>query len=156
MNEEIRSITIGFFSGLGILLVFGIPTALIPIGVYTRMIQVTLLDYFFLLASSALIGVYAGLWNHSRRRGKQTGNAAAMGGGVSSFLAVSCPVCNVLLVSLIGVSSVMVFVEPLRPVLGIAGIVLLGTAVYYKYVNMRSARINRGSDILRIRKKEVK
>ncbi len=137
MRIEKKSVMIGILSGLATFLIFGIPTALIPTGIYIRMIEATLLDYYFFLLSSVLIGVYVGLWHHNKYNSRQSGNISVLGGGVSSFLAVSCPICNVILVSLIGVSSVMVFIEPLRPVIGIIGIALLGIAVYYKYREFR-------------------
>jgi hypothetical protein len=140
MNIKTKSMLTALASALVVLLIFGIPTALIPIGVYIRMIEVTILDYLFLLASSALVGTYVGFWSYSRWKGSQGTGAAALGGGAASFFAVSCPVCNVLLVSLIGTTSIMVFLEPLRPILGLVGLIMLGLAVYYKYREFKGCR----------------
>lgn len=132
MENENKSVIVGILSGFGVLMALGIPTALIPSGIYIRMIEVTIFDYFFLLATSMLIGIYIGLWSYKKESGHY-GKKYLIGGSASSFFAVSCPLCNILLVSLIGVSSVMIFIEPLRPVLGVTGLLVLGYLIYVKY-----------------------
>jgi hypothetical protein len=53
----------------------------------------------------------------------------ATAGGVLSFLAVGCPVCNKLVVLAIGISGALSYWAPLQPLLAVASLALLGFAV---------------------------
>ncbi len=132
MNDHTRPVIIGFAVAVGVLLLFGLPTALLPSGLYKRMIPPTLLDYAFLLMSSALIGAFVGLHLRSRRRLGRGESCGAVGGSAAAFLSVSCPVCISILVSLLSAAAVMTYIEPLRIPAGIASIAILGYLVYAK------------------------
>ena len=116
-----------------IVLLFGIPTALIqtPFIPYVRMIPVTMVDYLFLLTNSILLGAYITL-HFSLKQGSGKCNYAAVGGGTTSFLAVSCPICNVILVSLFGATALLTYFEPFRAELGFMAVVILVIAIIFK------------------------
>ena len=48
-----------------------------------------------------------------------------VGAGLASTFAVGCPVCNKIVVALVGVSGALRYFEPLQPVMGAVGVVLL-------------------------------
>jgi len=50
--------------------------------------------------------------------------------GSNSFFSVGCPVCNKLVVLLLGIGGAMTFFNPLLPFLGMASIVLLGVTLF--------------------------
>ncbi len=127
---KLKYLGIGILAGMAIFLAFGIPTAVIPTGLFTRMVPAGILDYIFLIVTSAMLGAYVSLYLYGRRTCSK--DYAAAGGAVPAFLAVSCPACSVILVSLFGMSAVMIYFEPLRPVLGIIGTVILAAALYLK------------------------
>ena len=127
---KLKYLGIGILAGMVVFLAFGIPTAVIPTGIFTRMVPPGILDYMFLVVTSAMLGAYVSLYIYGRRTCSK--DYAAAGGAVPAFLAVSCPACSVILVSLFGMSAVTMYIEPLRPVLGIIGIGILAVALYLK------------------------
>ncbi|MFH1752239.1 MAG: hypothetical protein ABH821_04860 [archaeon] len=118
------SLSIAFF------LLFGVVTNLIPNSLFNRMIETTVLDYFFLVTSSVLLGSYVAVHLYKKNTAKKC-DAVTYSGGVGSFLAFGCPICNKLLVILFGATTLITYFEPYRPVLGFVSIVLLVGALYW-------------------------
>jgi hypothetical protein len=102
-----------------------IPTRLVPNGWFRRMTPTRPQDYVFLAVASVLGGLVVGL----RRRTGGAHDRAAAAGGVGTFLAVGCPVCNQLVVALVGVAGATSVFAPIQPLIGIASIGLLGWAL---------------------------
>jgi len=130
LNKKIKYSVIGLMISIVFFLIMGTPTALIstPLIKYSRMIPATFLDYFFLITTSVLLGTLISLKLYFNSKEKSEYKAAA--GGIAGFIAFSCPICNVLLVSALGSATIMTFIEPLRPVLGIASIIILIYLIY--------------------------
>ena len=100
--------------GVPVALVVGLPTAIVPSGVFVRMTPVRPLDWVLWLASAALAGAL------------QTRLSA---GGLLSVLAVGCPTCNKLAVLALGAGGALTFFAPLQPLLGAVSLVLLAHAL---------------------------
>ena len=98
-----------------------IPARLVPNDLFSRMTPTRPQDYVFWVLGAALTGLVLGL----PRDATNATNAAAMTGGLGTFLAVGCPVCNKIIVALIGVSGATSIFAPVQPVLGIASLALL-------------------------------
>jgi hypothetical protein len=130
-KTNIRSWLIGALSSVAVLLIFGIPTNIIPNRWYTRMIPADIFDYIFLVLSSLLLGTYVGLEYHQRKSNMKC-DVLTCSGGIGSFFALSCPVCIKILVLLFGAAALMTYFEPFRPLLGLLSISVLGIAIYYK------------------------
>ncbi len=111
---------------------FGTVTVLIPNTFFVRMAPITMLDYILLGLTSLLSGLYASFHLHQKKHGNKKCAITAASGGVSGFLGFGCSVCNKVLVLLLGISGVLTYIEPYRPVIGFAGVGLLGYAVYAK------------------------
>lgn len=137
MRNKSKPVLIGLAVAVLFFLSIGIPTAMIPTGLFARMLEVTLLDYLFLVLVSGLIGSYVGLHLYRKRVNVNKQDYAATGGGIVGILAVSCPICNVFLVSLLGASFIMLYIEPSRPILGLIAVAVLGSLVYLKARNLR-------------------
>ena len=131
MDAKIKAWIIGIFSSLGLILVFGVPTALIPNPWFFRMIESNFLDYLFLIVSSMLLGAYFGVHFYKRSIKKICGSSV-VSGGVGSFLAFSCPICNKILVLLFGATALMNYLDPYRPLIGVSSLGLLGGSLYWK------------------------
>ncbi|MBA3263471.1 MAG: hypothetical protein H0T69_13575 [Thermoleophilaceae bacterium] len=109
-------------------LVMGVPTGVVPTSFYTRMTPVTWWDYPVWAVSAALLGLIAATYVRSSPgsaspapdRAKQSVGAALL-----SVFAIGCPICNKLVVALIGVSGALSYFEPIQPLLGAAGLALL-------------------------------
>ncbi|MBI4447939.1 hypothetical protein HY643_03085 [Candidatus Woesearchaeota archaeon] len=119
-----------------IFLVFGIITSLIPTNFFARMTPPTSLDYTFLILTSILLGTYISLYKYQKKYSTKTCTVAAYSGGASGFLGFGCAVCNKILILLLGVTGVLAYVEPYKPIFGLVGVTLLSYAVYIKSKNI--------------------
>ena len=130
MDKKIKFALVATGLSAALFVVLGTPTALVPNPFlhYVRMIPSTLLDYFFLATTSIMLAVLISLKLYYRSE-KQLG-AKEFVGGAAGFVAFSCPICNMLLVALLGGATIMTFIEPLRPVLGLLSITILGYLIY--------------------------
>ena len=131
-KEAIRYLLLGLAFSIGIFMLFGSVTALIPNAFFKRMSQATLLDYIFLAITSLLTGAYISLSIYQKRHISRKCDIAAAGGGIGGFLGFGCAVCNKILVWLLGIGGVLTYVEPYRPFIGSVGIGLMSYAVYKK------------------------
>ncbi|HIG93839.1 MAG: hypothetical protein QT02_C0004G0028 [archaeon GW2011_AR9] len=114
---------------------FGIVTFLIPTPFFTRMTPKTFFDYGYWILTSALFGTYIAFYCYNKKaQAKCTVTAA--GGGIFGFLGFGCAVCNKLLLLLFGAVGVLTYIEPIKPLLGLAGTALLGYAVYQQGRNV--------------------
>ena len=105
-------------------LIIGIPTVLIANGWYIRMTPPRPQDYVVWVLSALLIGLIAGTFVAGKNRTVSMTPAAT--GGMLSYLAVGCPICNKLAVALLGVSGALNLFGPAQLFIGIASVVLLG------------------------------
>ncbi|MFC6837807.1 hypothetical protein [Halomarina ordinaria] len=126
---------------VGAFIVFGVVTALIPNPFYIRKVPRTPLDYLFLSLTSGLLGVYVAQRSNSV---DQNDSRFAVLGSAGGFLAFGCPICNAFLLALFSSSALMTYLDPLRPVLGVVSVVLLGGLVYVRY--SRTCRRCRAED----------
>lgn len=116
-----------------------IPTRLVPNGFFSRMTPTRPLDYIFLIASSALVGLtlalrsvltagvpgHAASWSGS---GGPTGTRTVVS-GIGTVLAVGCPVCNKLVVALLGTGGALSIFAPVQPLIGLASAGLLAVGL---------------------------
>jgi hypothetical protein len=117
-------------------LALGIPTDIVPNPWFVRMIPAETSNYFFWVASSVLTGILLATYVLPR----ETRDRIAAAGAGSSFLgllAVGCPVCNKLVVALLGVSGAFNYFAPMQPFLGAAGLLMAGAALF---VRLRGAQ----------------
>ncbi len=120
---------------LGAAVVIGVPTMLIPTPLFHRMTPTSLLDYVIWGISAGLLGPLLALAILSpssidASASQRSGGLRALLGGILSFLSVGCPVCNQLVVLLLGVGGTMTFFNPLRPFLGSASIMILAVTLF--------------------------
>jgi hypothetical protein len=114
------------YSG-GILALFGIVTATIPNPVFMRMMPASALDFFFLATTAILGGAYLALPSNAC-----TADGKAAGGTLFGLLAFACPICNKLLVMLLGYAALFEWFDPLRPLLGMVSMGVLGLSIVQK------------------------
>ena len=112
-------------------LVIGVPTGVVPTSFYTRMTPVTWWDYPVWAVSAVLIGLIVATYVPvgGPRLAAGDGGRRTVGATVLATFAVGCPVCNKLVVALIGVSGTLNYWAPLQPILGLVGVALLLTGL---------------------------
>jgi uncharacterized membrane protein (Fun14 family) len=104
----------------------GTVSALWENPLFMRMTPTGGFEITLLLLQSALAGIYVGIPRISC--GKRTAGA----GAIIGFLGIACPVCNKVLVLLIGSALLLEYFEPVRLYVALAGVGLLAAAVWIK------------------------
>lgn len=112
-----------------------IPTAIIDNPWFTRMTPVGDDQYFFWVSTSLVQGALMATFLVPSTGGRP-GGGAGIGSGVLGVLAIGCPICNKLVVALLGVSGAFTYFAPIQPILGAAGLLLASAALT---VRMRGA-----------------
>jgi hypothetical protein len=127
----------------------GIPTDVIPNPVFGRPVPVTWWSYPVLVITAILAGLLIATYVRATPIPAQSTDASVdsvtLGpgpgpeaeapsrtgslGGLLSFFAVGCPVCNKLVVIALGTTGAQQWFEPVQPVLAVASILLLGYAL---------------------------
>jgi len=124
---------VGLFAAAASSLVMGIPTGVVPTPLYRRMTAVTWWDYPILAGSALLIGLVAATYVRAgRAQPRARGTSQTFLGGVLSAFAIGCPICNKLVVALIGASGALAYWAPLQPLLGVASVVLIAATLFVR------------------------
>jgi hypothetical protein len=118
-------------------LAVGIPTDLVPNPWFTRMIPPGASNYFFWISTSVLSGALLATYALPRAAKADKAGGAGIGGGVLGLLAAGCPVCNKLVVLLLGVSGALSYFEPIQPLLGAAALIVATTALMVRLRGVR-------------------
>jgi hypothetical protein len=121
-----KDMTRGFGAAVAMFVVLGTLAALWKNPLFMRMTPAGGFEITLLLLQSVLAGVYLGL--PQSPCGKRTAGA----GAIIGFLGIACPVCNKILVLLIGSALLLEYFEPLRLYVALAGAALLALGVWLK------------------------
>lgn len=131
--------------------VVAVPTDLIDTPVFGREVPPTWWSWPALLVSAVLAGLLAATYvrepglelsagavpDEDERRGRVWGGA----GGLLTFFAVGCPVCNKLVLVALGASGAMTYFEPVQPVLSLLAVVLLAWALARRLKAQSTCRV---------------
>ncbi len=124
---------------VGTLLLLGIPAALIPNPVFGRQIEAEPFAYAVWIASAALAGLLIADWlvppdarsGPDPHRGSG-GEAGLTLGGLVAFLAIGCPICNKIVLVLLGTTGALQLFAPIQPILGAASVALLAVTLVWR------------------------
>ena len=130
-----RLVAVALVSTFALALVSAIPTAIIENPWFTRMTPVYANQYFFWIGTSILGGALIASYLSPGAHGSGVGKG--VGGGFLGYLAIGCPICNKLIVGLLGVSGALDYFAPAQPVLGFLGLLLTGFALWYRARDLR-------------------
>jgi hypothetical protein len=113
-------------------LVVALPTAMIPSPLFGREIPTTWWAWPTLVLTAVLGGMLVA--TYVREPGTPPAESAGLDrtgsiGGLLSFFAVGCPVCNKLALIALGYTGAMQWFAPVQPLLAVGGVVLLGWAL---------------------------
>ena len=116
-------------------LLLAIPTAILDNPWFARMTPVEPEQYFFWIATSVLAGALIATYLLPElRQGIAT---AGTGAGLLGVFAVGCPICNKLVVGLIGTSGALNYFAPIQPLIGLAAVGLSGWALLIRIRALR-------------------
>ncbi|MBI2850561.1 MAG: hypothetical protein HYX80_05900 [Chloroflexi bacterium] len=125
----VRGWVVAALGGAATLALIGMTTAIIDNPFFTRSTLVSPQDYTIWLLTGLLAGLIAGTFTLTA---KAHAGGRAVSGGFLSFLAVSCPVCNKLVLALLGTSGALAFFAPLQIYIGIASLALLAWSLHLR------------------------
>ena len=119
--------------GVGVALVVAVPTAVIPTPIFGRAVEVTWWSYPTVLLTGILAGML--LATYLREPGEERADRALkLGtvGGLLSFFAVGCPVCNKVVLLALGASGAMTWFAPIQPFMALASIIVLAVSLFLR------------------------
>lgn len=123
----------------GSLVLLGVPTVLIPNSFFTREIPPTAWSYPVWVITSVLMGLLIATYVKPVRGAQQIEDDATSGsdkgsrfgvvGGAIAWFAIGCPVCNKIVLLLLGASGAMTWFAPVQPFLAALALVLTTIAL---------------------------
>jgi len=130
-----RYLLVSLVAAGGFALVLAIPTAIIDNSLFTRMTPVEPEQYVFWILTSLLSGALIATYLLPQLRSGLAATTA--GAGLLGVFAVGCPICNKLVVALLGTSGALSYFAPIQPLIGLAAVALAGWALW---VRLRALR----------------
>ena len=117
------------YSGIAAVLI-AVPSDLIDTPIFGRPVEAGWIDYVILVVTAALIGSIFAIRPEKSdsaelAAARERGDRWTVWGGITSFLAVGCPVCNQAVVVLVGTSGALAWWAPVQPVIGLLAVGLL-------------------------------
>ncbi|WP_116051351.1 hypothetical protein [Amycolatopsis palatopharyngis] len=150
-----RQVLVAIAAGVGVAVVVGVATVLIPNPVFGREIPPVWWNYPVWLVASALSGMLVATYVRAKTvdgpadgtgaadtdmaRVEREGGAVArrssrmgMAGGILAWFAVGCPVCNKLALLALGYSGAITWFAPVQPFLALGALILTGVALVWR------------------------
>lgn len=111
-------------------LAVGVPTDVIDTPYFTRMTPVRWWEYPVLVLTVALTALWVAV---PRQGGDVRGRGGVLGSVTAVVFAVGCPICNKIIVGLLGVSGALGIWAPVQPVLAVVSLIALSAAVFLRW-----------------------
>ncbi len=109
---------------LAALALLGIPTAVVPTPLFGRTLETDAVNVAVWLASAPLIGILVATYAPSLRltpvERSPVGRISTA--GAAAYLAIGCPVCNKVLLVLLGTNGALQIFAPLQPLIGVLAV----------------------------------
>lgn len=119
----------------------GLPTAVIENPVFGRSVEVTAWSMPVLVLSAVLTGLLVGTYVNPMGVFQEREVKVGGIGGLLSFFAIGCPVCNKLVLLALGTTGAMNYFAPVQPFLAVAGVVVLTWALIVRLRNAVSCEV---------------
>jgi hypothetical protein len=138
---------IAALAAVAVALLVGLPTDVIPNPVFGRPVAVTWWSYPVLAVTGLLGGLLAATYVREPAAADTPGfddeRPARTGGfgGLLSFFAVGCPVCNKLVIVALGTVGARRWFEPIQPLLAVLSIGLMAVALRSRLRNATTCPI---------------
>ncbi|MGY0499400.1 hypothetical protein ACWZHB_13030 [Nocardia sp. FBN12] len=131
---------VAFGAGAVVAAVVGIPTGVISTPFYARMTPVLWWNYPIWILTAVLSGLVAATYVRSRI--PSTTRSAGLLATLASAFAMGCPVCNKLIVTLLGVGGALSIWAPLQPIIAVGSLLLLSWALRRRLVGERACAVS--------------
>lgn len=120
----------GVVGGAVTALIVGVPTDILDTDLFSREIPVRWWEYPVFGATVLLTALWFGIQSPPRGEERQTKTYTGI---MLAVFAVGCPVCNKLVIAVLGVSGALGIWAPIQPILAVVSLALLTTAVAYRW-----------------------
>lgn len=142
---------VAFAAAAAFVLVVAIPTDLIDTPVFGREVPPTWWAWPSLLMSSLLGGLLVATYVRAPEQPDQSSSRrGGWAGGLLTYFAVGCPVCNKLVLLALGSAGAMTWFEPFQPVLQAAAVLLLLWALRSRLLGELSCPTPMSGDPVRV------
>lgn len=132
--RDLRFIAASVAGSLLVAVVIGIPTDVLANPWYTRMTAIGVDQYVWWVAVSLLSGMllatYALSWSAA------AAPHSGLGSGILGYLAIGCPICNKLIVAVIGTSGALSYFAPIQPFLGLMAVLLAAFGLLIRFAGL--------------------
>ena len=122
-------------------LALAVPTAIIDNPLFSRMTPVAPEQYVFWVLTSLLTGAL--LASYFTPAAQSQVAAPSAGAGLLGVLAVGCPICNKVVVALIGTSGALNYFAPLQPLLGLLAVCMASWALALRLRQANECAVDR-------------
>jgi len=115
--------------------ILGVPTAVIPNPWFIRMTPTEPFNVATMVLAAPLMGVLTATYLARPSRASPTpaeGGGRVTIGGVAAYLAIGCPVCNKIIVAVLGVSGALNVFAPVQPLIGAGSVLLLSATLVWR------------------------
>lgn len=130
----ILAVAVGLLTAAAFGISVGVITGAIDTPIFERATPAYAIDYPIWALNALLVGALAGVSMFAMRQRRDFGSGPIYAGGFLSAFAISCPLCNGLLVAAFGTGAAANVFDPARPFIGAA------TALFMTYVLYRRVR----------------
>jgi hypothetical protein len=133
----IRAVGAGFAALCATVAILGLSADLIANPWFERRVPVHTFDWVVLVTISVLTGALVG--TYFLGQASMVGTELGVGSGVTAWFAVSCPLCNKVVLLLLGTSGAASLFEPIQPLLGAFAVALALVALRVRVRMLLSA-----------------
>jgi hypothetical protein len=126
-----RWLTAGVVAAV-VVLAIGLPTDLVPNPVFGREIPPTPWAWPALALTALLSGLVVATYVDQSTPGPAVARRGGWAGGLLTFFAVGCPVCNKLVLLALGSAGAIRWFEPAQPLLQVLAIALLAASLWVR------------------------
>ena len=116
----------------------GVITGAIDTPIFERATPAYAIDYPIWTINALLVGALAGVSVYAMRQRQNFGSGPLYAGGFLSAFAISCPLCNGLLVAAFGAGAAANVFDPARPFIGGATALFMAFVLYRRLRTLRA------------------
>lgn len=134
-----RQVLVAAVASLGFALTIGVATVLIPNPVFGRDIPPMAWNYPVWLLASVVTGMLVATYvrpsstnDDAAEVGGRRESRMGLAGGLLTWFAVGCPVCNKIALLALGYSGAITWFSPVQPFLALGAILLSSTALIWR------------------------
>lgn len=130
--------TVGLLTATAFGLSVGVITGAIDTPIFERATPAYAIDYPIWALNAVLVGALAGVSVFAMRRRQDFGSGPIYAGGFLSAFAISCPLCNGLLLAAFGTGAAANFFDPARPFIGAVTALFMAIVLLRRVQSLRA------------------